>query len=300
MIFLAAAATTLGPVLAQTPCVERALPLPTPITPSTPALPAEAYASGVSWAAVFAGATVSASLGLVLLALGVGFGLSAVSPWSDTTASLRTLGLAAIVWMLVMEIVASAFGGYLAGRLRTKWARIHSDEVYFRDTAHGFLAWALASVVSAAFLASAASALLGTPPTDRTATHQATADSSNYYVDKLFRPAGTAARADSVTDATRAEAARILMVALRQDAVADADRNYLVSLVASRTGLAENAAARQVDSVLNEARGDLDAARKVAARASLWMFLALLAGAFCSSYAATIGGRQRDKVVTVG
>ncbi len=252
----------------------------------------------MSWAAVFAGATVSASLGLVLLALGVGFGLSSISPWSDTGASVRTLGVAAIVWLLVMEIVASAFGGYLAGRLRTKWTRIHGDEVYFRDTAHGFLSWGLASVVSAAFLASAASAVVGARATDNSNTHQTT-DASNYYVDKLFRPAGFTTHVEAVSDATRAEANRILATALRNDSAGDADRRYLIGLVSSHTGLSESAAGNQVDSVLTEARSDLDAARKVAARVSLWMFLALLAGAFCSSYAATIGGRQRDNVATV-
>ena len=39
------------------------------------------------------------------------------------------------------------------GRLRTKWALIHTDEVYFRDTANGFLAWAVALVISVTFLA---------------------------------------------------------------------------------------------------------------------------------------------------
>lgn len=279
--------------------MERSLPLPT-IGPPTHALPAEASASGVSWAAVVAGATVSASLGLVLLALGVGFGLSSISPWSDTGASIRTLGIAAIVWVVAMEIIASAIGGYLAGRLRTKWARTHGDEVYFRDTAHGFLSWALASVVSAAFLASAASALVGGGANAVSRNRQTTPDVSNYYVDKLFRPAGVPARADVVSDSTRAEAARIMAVALRQDAAADTDRHYLIGLVAAHAGLNETAAGQQVDSVLTEERSDLDAARALAARVSLWMFLALLAGAFCSSYAATIGGRQRDNVVTVG
>ena len=51
-------------------------------------------------------------------------------------------------------------GGYLAGRLRTKWASVHNDELYFRHTAHGFLAWAVASLVTAAMLASATGAVV--------------------------------------------------------------------------------------------------------------------------------------------
>src|ERR1700681_4507323 len=96
------------------------------------------YAPGVSWGAVIAGAFVGAALSLILLALGAGFGLSAVSPWANIGASASTFGSAGIVWLILIEIIASALGGYLTGRLRTKWALIHTDEVYSRDTANGF------------------------------------------------------------------------------------------------------------------------------------------------------------------
>ena len=116
----------------------------------------EAFATGVSWAAVMGGAAVAASLALILLSLGTGLGLSSVSPWSNSGASASTVSKAAIVWLILMQIISSAMGGYLAGRLRTKWATIHSHEVYFRDTAHGFLVWSVGLVVTAAFLTSAA------------------------------------------------------------------------------------------------------------------------------------------------
>src|SRR6202790_4808029 len=126
----------------------------------------EAHSSGVSWAAVIAGAFVAASLSLILLALGTGLGLSSVSPWSNVGASASTVGKAAIFWLIIMQIVASAMGGYLGGRLRTKWVNVHTDEVYFRDTAHGFLVWAVALVITAGFLASAATSLVGRSTTD--------------------------------------------------------------------------------------------------------------------------------------
>ena len=103
----------------------------------------EANSSGVSWAAVIGGAVVSAALSLILLALGAGLGLSSVSIWSNVGVSAGAIGTVAIGWLIFMQIVSSSMCGYLAGRLRTKWASIHTDEVYFRDTAHGFLAWAL-------------------------------------------------------------------------------------------------------------------------------------------------------------
>jgi hypothetical protein len=98
--------------------------------------------SGVSWGAVIGGAFVTAALSLILLALGAGFGLSVVSPWSNVGAAASTVGSIAIVWLILTEIVASSMGGYLAGRLRTKWHAIHNDEIHFRDTANGFLVWA--------------------------------------------------------------------------------------------------------------------------------------------------------------
>src|SRR3984885_14202645 len=121
----------------------------------------ESHSSGVSWGAVIGGAFVTAALYLILLALGAGFGLSAVSPWSDVGLRAPTVGAIAITWLVVTEMIASAFGGYLTGRLRTKWTLVHSDEIFFRDTANGFLAWAVALVVSVAFLASAATSMAG-------------------------------------------------------------------------------------------------------------------------------------------
>jgi hypothetical protein len=101
----------------------------------------EAYLSGISWPAVIAGAFVTAALWLILLALGTGASLSSLSPCSNAGASASTVKAAAIAWLIIIQIIASGMGGYLAGRLRTKWATIHTDEVHFRDTAHGFIVW---------------------------------------------------------------------------------------------------------------------------------------------------------------
>ncbi|MGN8081434.1 hypothetical protein [Variovorax sp. 22077] len=117
--------------------------------------------SGVSWGAIFAGAAGAAALSLVLLLLGTGLGMSSISPWSSQGANAATLGMATIVWLAFTQIAASGMGGYLAGRLRTKWTGVHTDEVYFRDTAHGFLAWAMATLLTASLLASVVSSIVG-------------------------------------------------------------------------------------------------------------------------------------------
>jgi hypothetical protein len=110
--------------------------------------------SAVSWTAIFAGAAGAAALSLLLLILGTGLGLSAVSPWSMEGISATTFGFGTIAWLTFTQLAAAGMGGYLAGRLRTKWTAVDPDEVYFRDTAHGFLAWAVATLLTAAVLTS--------------------------------------------------------------------------------------------------------------------------------------------------
>jgi hypothetical protein len=270
----------------------------------------EAYSSGVSWAAVIAGAFVAAALSLILLALGTGIGLSSVSPWSNVGASASTINKAAILWLIIIQIIASAMGGYLAGRLRTKWATIHTDEVYFRDTAHGFLVWAVGLVITASFLASAATSMVGGAGQVR-ATSFSTAggaetdlpavgqnlDPNEYFIDTLFRSDHPGP--DRSDAPVRAEAARIFAHALRQRNLSAADETYLAELVVAKTGLSRTDAGKRVSEVFVEIQRTVEIARKAVAHLSLWIFVALLIGAFCASYAATIGGRERDHVKLV-
>lgn len=273
---------------------------------SEPPLLNEARASGVSWPAVIAGAFIAAALSLILLALGAGLGFSSVSAWSNAGVSATAIGAGAIIWLIVMQIVSSSMGGYLAGRLRTKWASIHTDEVYFRDTAHGLLAWAVAFVITAAFLASAAASLAGSRASSSAPGSVVTAGLKSegldtnpigYFVDMLFR--SDTSRAEANDALVRGEGERILANALRQKEMPPADRDYLSQLVAARTGLTSAEAGKRVSEVVASARQAAENARKAVAHSLLWAFLALLIGAFCASFGATIGGRQRDHVATV-
>jgi hypothetical protein len=258
----------------------------------------EARASGVSWPAVIGGAFVAAALSLILLALGTGLGFSSVSIWSNVGASASTIGIAAVLWLIVMQIVSSSMGGYLAGRLRTKWANIHTDEVYFRDTAHGFLAWAVALVITAAFLASAATSMVGSAASSSAPGSGVTAGEPNgYFVDMLFRSDSATPDANDVL--VRGAAGRILANALQQKEIPTADQNYLSQLVGTRTGLTSAEADKRVSDVFTSAQQASETARKTVAHSLVWAFLALLIGAFCASFGATIGGRQRDHVVVV-
>ena len=262
---------------------------------STPAQESPA----VSWAAIAAGAVAAAALTLVLLAFGAGMGFSAVSPWGNSGISASTFQITTGLYLIVVALLASAMGGYVAGRLRTRWVGVHTHEVFFRDTAHGFLAWAFATVIGAGFLAAAASNIAGgaspglAPGTNVSVTARA-GSPLDYYVDALLRPNPAASPNAADPGAARREIAGILTKGIADGDVAGPDRTYLAQVVAARTGLSQADADKRVSNVIDQAKTDLDTARKTAAKLSLWLTAALLTGAFAASLAATQGGKVRD------
>jgi hypothetical protein len=260
----------------------------------------EASTSGIAWPPILAGAFAAAATSLILLALGSGFGLASVSPWPNSGASATTFTLMMAIWLIIAQWVSSGLGGYLTGRLRTKWVGVHTHEVFFRDTAHGFLAWAVAAVVGAAVLTSVASSLLSgvahrAPPVASTAADEnqgvLQADPSVYYVDRLFRSDHPNATDQDV----RAEATRILAIGVRNGEAPAADKTYLAQLVAARTGVSQANAEKRVDEVIAKENADADAARKAGAYLSIFTAVSMLIGAFIAAAAAALGGRHRDE-----
>ena len=305
-----------------------ASPVDLPVNP--PALPSSA--SAVSWPAIFAGAAGAAALSLILTLLGTGLGFSAVSPWANEGASATTFGVSAAAWITLTQLLASALGGYLAGRLRTRWLQMHPDEVYFRDSAHGFMAWAVATLITVGLLTSALSSIVGGAV--RTGASVAGAvgttamagaagavgsrmpgltgggddGGSSYLLDSLFRQATDApasAQRQPLTEREAGEVQRIIMNTVRTGELPQQERRYLGRMIAERTGLtAEQAEARvtatytTLQTRLREAeiatREAADKARKASAKITLWMFVSLLIGAFTATAAGIYGGRQRD------
>jgi hypothetical protein len=252
--------------------------------------------SAVSWKAIVAGSTASIALSLLLVAFGVGVGFSVVSPWSDSGVSGTTFTIAAGVYLIVVAMLSSTIGGYLAGRLRSQWKTVHEHERYFRDSAHGFLVWAFAAIVSAAVLGGAfthilAGASAGIVPA---ATSAAQGSPTDVYVDKLLRT--DPARNGESAGANRTEITRILLPGLHKGGtVADADRAYLAKVVSARTGLSQADAEKRVNEVTAEAKTAADSARKSVAAFSLWLVVAMLAGALSASLAAIEGGNLRNR-----
>ena len=302
-------------------------------------------ASAVSWGAILAGAAAAAALSLILLILGTGLGLSAMSPWAHSGVSATTFGVSTIVWLTVTQLLAFGMGGYLAGRLRTRWVAVHTDEVYFRDTAHGFLTWAVASLATATLLTSVigsivsggvqatASLTKGVATTALAATAGGAAAAGpemaksdnvagpmGYFVDSLFRKDSTATATAWVsagsggllegvpaqsTVPSVSEVARIFMNTIQMGTLPTEDLRYVGQVVAQRTGLTQQAAEQRVTDTYARVQANLrdaetaardvaEKGRKASAHAALWLFVALLSGAFVASLAATYGGWRRD------
>jgi len=264
--------------------------------------------SAVSWAAVAAGGLAAAALTLVLLAFGAGMGFSAISPWSNSGVSSGTFKVGAGVYLIVVAMLSSTIGGYVAGRLRTKWTGLRTDEVAFRDTAHGFLAWGFATVLGAAALSGAATYLVGGAATgaaqgaSQGVTNSASTQGGNgYFVDMLLRPdparqgaPGAASPQAGNDEAARGEIGRIFARSLRAGSeFSPADLTYVTQIVAARTGV-NQADEKRVAEVIYQAKVTADDARRAAAKAALWLTAAMLIGAFAASLAAVEGGQLRD------
>ena len=276
----------------------------------------ESTQSAVSWSAVIAGAVIGAALTITLVTGGSGLGFLAVSPWQNDGASGTSLAVGTIVWLLVTQIIAYGIAGYVAGRLRTKWSDVHGDEIYFRDTAHGFMVWALSSIVGFVLLSSIAASIAsgttqaGVSLAGASAEAVGTAVSNNddmfsldYYTDTLLRAKNPGQ--EETTRDTRKEISTIMTRSIVQGELSAEDESYLISVIAQRADISESEARTRLKEVIErakqavnkletQAREVADEARKGAAIFALWAFASLLLGAFVASFAATVGGRARD------
>ncbi|HDX8863933.1 TPA: hypothetical protein RQO19_005818 [Klebsiella michiganensis] len=267
-------------------------------------LPAAAVnsTSAVSWGAIFAGAAAAASLALMLLMLGAGLGLTSISPWENQGLAAGTVGIAAIAWLTFTQIVASGMGGYLAGRLRTKWVDTHTNEIYFRDTAHGFLTWAVALLVSAVLLTTTISSLIGGSAkvvgsvaggATATAVNNAGEGSSmlskssmEYFTRSLFRASGSTPAGNSnasgndvmamnqpappkaESPAQLAEVTGIFANSIYSGALPQDDLTYVAQLVSQNTGISQQEAEQRVQAVYDKAQANLKETKEKAQQAA--------------------------------
>ena len=244
-------------------------------------LAADTSRSAVAWAPVLAGAVVAIATTMILLALGSGLGFAAASPWPGAAPAAETFAITAGVWLIVTQWLSSALGGYIAARLRTKWTGIHTHEVTFRDTAHGLLAWAVASVIIAGVALSTTASTIG-------AASSAATTAASDATDTLMRTSRPGATA---SPAARAEVLRLLG---RGTTMQADDRSYLTNEVAAQTGVSPQEAQQRVDTAITSVRTAADKARKVSSALGFFTALSMLIGAFIASAAAAYAGQLRD------
>ena len=272
--------------------------------------------SAVSWGAISAGAVVAASTSLLLIALGGGVGLASLSPWTHTGASAATFTAITAIGLIVVQWISAGVGGYIAGRLRTRWHGVHTHEVFFRDTAHGFITWAtatlLASAAAAVIAGSTAGAGLRVASSIGAGAALGAASSAPsgasvdpYDVDTLLRPGTPGAASPGNTaypgNDVRAQTTRILARGLTNDDVSAENRAYLTQIVSAQAGISAADAQTRVDNGIAkvqaakvQAKQAADKARKAAEAASIFTALAMLIGAFIACISAALGGRLRD------
>ncbi|MCR6659713.1 MAG: hypothetical protein NVV72_10330 [Asticcacaulis sp.] len=269
----------------------------------------ESTKSGIHWAAILGGGVAASAATLVLIPLGTALGFGSFSVWHLTPATGTTLGAGLAIWFVVTQWISAGLGGYLAGRSRVKWADTHSDEVFFRDTVHGFLSWAVATLFVAGLTAVIATGTVsaGGDAAAKIAAGAATGAAQNadaspanldYYINGLYRGAAVAG-----SPTPTEESGEILVKAVADGSLPADDRAYLASQISARTGLTQPAAEARVDQAMSQlnaakvkATQAAETARKAATYASWALVISLVVGAFIASVAGAIGGRQRDAV----
>jgi hypothetical protein len=289
---------------------------PAPATSAT-----SAGASFVEWGAVLAGAVLAAAISFVLLTFGAAIGLSATSPWPNSGVSAKLIATLAVLWAMMQQIGAFMVGGYVAGRMRSRWHEPTQHEVEFRDGLHGGLVWAVGIVIGAALAMATAGAAAKTGidvagKAAASVTALSTTEPMDAVLDSMLRPttvaqatststppaaatpAPTASRPRAASsDETRSEMARILASAVASGALSDQNRAYLAQVVAQRSGLSQQEAERRVNEAFTAAREAADKARKAAILTGFVAAASLIISFGAAWWAAIRGGQHRDNAV---
>ena len=267
-------------------------------------------AAYIEWAPIIAGSIAASAISFLLLTFGGAVGLSLTSPWPNTGARLWVVAFAILWWMVAVQIGSFAAGGYLAGRMRSRWGTTTTPESQFRDSLHGFMVWAVGVLIGAVVLglvgtgaaktgAQSASIVAG-----GAATSASKAGPADYAVDLLLRPAPTATESKAPAgndEVVRGEANRIFTSAIANSALSQRDYDYLTQVVVARTGVTQNEAQQRVQAATTEAknleikaREQADKARKSAIITGFMAATSLLISMLAAIAAAAAGGRHRD------
>ena len=277
--------------------------------------------SFVEWGAVLAGAVLAAAISFVLLTFGAAIGLSATSPWPNSGLSAKVIASLAVFWAMAQQIGSIMLGGYVAGRMRSRWHE-PGHEAEFRDGLHGALVWAVAVLISAFLVfmtAGVAASTDGDLAGKAAGSLASTMDPMDAVLDTMLRPSATAPSAPAASppasgapaatttrpraanapaaDETRAQMSRILASSVASGSITSENRTQLAQLVAQRTGVSQQEAERRVDAAVNSARAAADKARRAAILTGFVTAAGLLLSLAAGWWAAMRGGHHRDTSV---
>jgi hypothetical protein len=293
---------------------------PAPLGSSATPAPGSSF---VEWGSVLAGAVLAAAISFVLLTFGAAIGLSATSPWPNSGASAKVIASVAVFWAMAQQIGAFMAGGYVAGRMRSRWHET-GHEVEFRDGLHGGLVWAVGVVIGAALFLSAAGSVAKTGAEvaggAAAVAGASSSDPMDAVLDTMLRPTvvaqatpaspsasagGTppssgspAQRARAVSgDDTRPEMSRILASAVANGSLTAENRAYLVQLVAQRAGISQQEADKRVNDAFNAAREAADKARRAGVLTGFVTAASLVLSLGAAWWAAMRGGHHRDNSI---
>jgi len=282
-------------------------------------------ARSIDWPAVIAGAVGAAAISILLTTFGSAVGLSMTSARAYAGVSLTVLAVLAALWFAIVHISSFYVGGYVAGRMRLP-ITLSESEHQFRDGVHGFLVWALATLVGAYFLASAGTSAvskaadaageaakaagIGVIAASNSSESGSTPSALTYYVDRMFRaspPAQPGAAAQPTQPLPRelnAEALRIITRAVGSDTLAADDRDYLARRIAAYTGLSEDQARERVNQAFtaakaaaDKARDAAESARRVGVMSGFLLAAVSLLGLVAAALGAGSGGHHRDRSI---
>jgi hypothetical protein len=269
--------------------------------------------SFVEWSAVFAGAVLAAALSFVLLTFGTVIGLSTTSPWPNSGLSTSVVASLAVFWTMAQQIGSVMAGGYVAGRMRSRWNE-KGHEAEFRDGLHGALVWAVGVLISAALVFATVGAVVRTGANvAATITGSVTSSSGGMdaILDTMLRQANTAqagaptaptgttggSNRGAGSEDTRAEMSRILAGSVTTGSITPENRTRLAQLVSQRTGVAQQEAERRVDDAVKAARAAADKARHAAILTGFVTAAGLIISLGAGWWAAMRGGHHRDTSV---
>lgn len=265
--------------------------------------------SYLEWSAILAGAIGAAAISVLLLTFGASIGLTLTSPWPHSGVSVWVAVIAVAWWTVTVQIGSFFVGGYLAGRMRSRWGESLRTEGQFRDGTHGFMVWAVGILIGALVLAWTGSGVLKTAAQSASVVASGNANALqtgpvDYAVDTLLRPGPNGAvpgEAAANNNALRGEASRIIIGSIKNGEFTARDRDYLTQIVGRRTGMTQTESQQRVDQGINEAkdleikvRAAADKARKAALIAGFLTAASLLISLGAACFGSSLGGRHRD------